>query len=202
MEGKMETSQFYPSHSEITALPGPEHTPRPTSVSWAWSSDHDQSLSRCTVMTIICLRMLQRFSASFPFRGRKEHINVWENLFIKAVKPSWRTSNIKRQKRALFFSRCLQFCPTVDSFFFFFMQTIVFYKSFILFPFAFQETVLFWTRKYVTGTSLAVQWLRIHLLMQGTRVRALVWEDTTWHGATKPVRHNYWACALEPASHN
>ena len=38
--------------------------------------------------------------------------------------------------------------------------------------------------------------------MQGTRVRALVREDPTCHGATKPVRHNYWACALEPANHN
>ena len=38
--------------------------------------------------------------------------------------------------------------------------------------------------------------------MQGTRVQALVWEDPTCRGATKPVRHNYWACALEPANHN
>ena len=38
--------------------------------------------------------------------------------------------------------------------------------------------------------------------MQGTWVRALVWEDPTCHGATKPVRHNYWAWALEPMSHN
>ena len=38
--------------------------------------------------------------------------------------------------------------------------------------------------------------------MQGTQVRALVREDLTRHRATnKPVRHNYWACALEPASH-
>ena len=37
--------------------------------------------------------------------------------------------------------------------------------------------------------------------MQGTRVRALVREDPTCCGATKPVRNNYWACALEPASH-
>ena len=50
-------------------------------------------------------------------------------------------------------------------------------------------------------TSLVVQWLRIRLPMQGTRVQALVREDPTCHGATKPVRHNYWACALEPASH-
>ena len=34
--------------------------------------------------------------------------------------------------------------------------------------------------------------------MQGTRVRALVWEDPTCRGATKPVRHSYWAWALEP----
>ena len=38
--------------------------------------------------------------------------------------------------------------------------------------------------------------------MQGTGVRALVQEDPTHRRATKPVRHNYWACALEPASHN
>ena len=43
--------------------------------------------------------------------------------------------------------------------------------------------------------SLVAQWLRICLLMQGTRVRALVWEDPTCRGAAKPVSHNYWACA-------
>ena len=50
--------------------------------------------------------------------------------------------------------------------------------------------------------SLVVQWLRIRLPMQGTGVRALVREDPTCCGATKPVRHNYRACALEPASSN
>ena len=30
----------------------------------------------------------------------------------------------------------------------------------------------------------------------------LVQEDPTCHGTTKPVRHNCWACALEPTSHN
>ena len=39
--------------------------------------------------------------------------------------------------------------------------------------------------------SLVAQWLRICLPMQGTRVRALVWEDPTCHGATRPVSHNY-----------
>ena len=39
--------------------------------------------------------------------------------------------------------------------------------------------------------SLVAQWLRICLPMQGTRVRALVREDPTCRGATKPVRHNY-----------
>ena len=33
--------------------------------------------------------------------------------------------------------------------------------------------------------------------MQGTRVRALVQEDLTRRGATKPVRHNYWARMLQ-----
>ena len=38
--------------------------------------------------------------------------------------------------------------------------------------------------------------------MQQTQVRALVQEDPTCRGATKPVSHNYWAHALEPGSHN
>ena len=44
-------------------------------------------------------------------------------------------------------------------------------------------------QKSHVGTSLVAQWLRIHLPMQRTRVRALVQEDPTCHGATKPVRH-------------
>ena len=35
------------------------------------------------------------------------------------------------------------------------------------------------------GTFLVVQWLRILLPVQGTRVWCLVWEDSTWCGATK-----------------
>ena len=31
--------------------------------------------------------------------------------------------------------------------------------------------------------------------MQGKQVQALVREDPTCRRATKPVRHNYWACA-------
>ncbi|KAJ8798063.1 hypothetical protein J1605_016946 [Eschrichtius robustus] len=46
-------------------------------------------------------------------------------------------------------------------------------------------------KNYLLGTSLVAQWLRIRLPTQGTRVRALVREDTTCRGATKPVRHNY-----------
>ena len=49
---------------------------------------------------------------------------------------------------------------------------------------------------------MVVQWLRICLPLQGTRVQSLVREDPTCCGATKPMRHNYWARALEPASHN
>ena len=52
------------------------------------------------------------------------------------------------------------------------------------------------------GTSLVAQWFRIRLPMQGTWVRVPVREDPTCRGATKFVRHNHWACALEPASHN
>ena len=54
----------------------------------------------------------------------------------------------------------------------------------------------------IWGTSLVAQWLRIRLPMQRTPVRALVQEDPTCRGATKPVHHNYWACTpqlLKPA---
>ena len=50
-------------------------------------------------------------------------------------------------------------------------------------------------KKAVYRASLVAQWLRVCLLMQGMRVRALVWEDPTCHGATGPVSHNYRACA-------
>ena len=42
----------------------------------------------------------------------------------------------------------------------------------------------------VEGASLVAQWLKICLPMQGTQVRALVWEDPTCRGATRPVSHN------------
>ena len=60
----------------------------------------------------------------------------------------------------------------------------------------------FFCKNSCIGTSLVAQWLRIHLPMQGTRVRSLVLEDPTCRGATKPMCHNYWTCALEPVSHN
>ena len=46
-------------------------------------------------------------------------------------------------------------------------------------------------RSTLTGASLVAQWLRVCLPMQGTRVRALVWDDPTCRGATGPVSHNY-----------
>ena len=45
------------------------------------------------------------------------------------------------------------------------------------------------------GSSLVAQWLGICLPMQGTRVRALAWEDPTCRRAARPVSHDYWACA-------
>ena len=46
---------------------------------------------------------------------------------------------------------------------------------------------------YVSGGSLVVQQLRIHLPVQGTWVRSLVQEDPTCCRATKPVCHSYWS---------
>ena len=57
------------------------------------------------------------------------------------------------------------------------------------------KTHYFMYLKKNPGASLVAQWLRICLPMQGTWVRAPVWEDPTCRGATGPVSHNYWACA-------
>ena len=53
------------------------------------------------------------------------------------------------------------------------------------------KRVNFTIYKLGSRASLVLQWLRIRLPMQGTRVRALVWEDPTCRGATGPVSHNY-----------
>ena len=47
--------------------------------------------------------------------------------------------------------------------------------------------------KKLTGwqTSQVVQWLRIRLSMQGTRVQALVCEDPTCRRATRSTHRNY-----------
>ena len=50
----------------------------------------------------------------------------------------------------------------------------------------------------IIATSLMVQWLRIHLPMQGTQVQSQVQEDPTGHGAAKPIHLNYSAHSLEP----
>jgi len=42
-----------------------------------------------------------------------------------------------------------------------------------------------------TVISLVVQWLNVHLPVQGTQLPSLVWEDLTCLGATKPMSHNY-----------
>ena len=45
--------------------------------------------------------------------------------------------------------------------------------------------------------SLMVQWLRIHLPVQGTWIQSLIQEDSTSQGATKPMHHT-----TEPKSRN
>ena len=56
---------------------------------------------------------------------------------------------------------------------------------------------IFTHTRHSSGTSLVVQWLRACLLTQGTRARSLVREDSTRHGAAKPVCHSCQACMLQ-----
>ena len=64
------------------------------------------------------------------------------------------------------------------------------------------KSLKFFFKKSYLGTFLVAQWLRICLPMQGTRVEPWSWEDPTCRGATKPMCHNYWACALEHMCHS
>ena len=58
-------------------------------------------------------------------------------------------------------------------------------------------------KKKRRGTSLVVQWLRIHLPMQGTWVPSFVWElESHMLQAAKPTGHSYFTHALEPTSCN
>ena len=52
--------------------------------------------------------------------------------------------------------------------------------------------------KSFSGTSLVVQWLRIHFPMQGTWVQSLPWEDLIYHRATKLMCCNY----RSPSNHS
>ena len=47
------------------------------------------------------------------------------------------------------------------------------------------------SHKILDRASLVAQGLGVCLPMQGTQVRALVWEDPTCRGAAGPVSHNY-----------
>ena len=50
--------------------------------------------------------------------------------------------------------------------------------------------IILFYKNTTMGASLVAQWLRVCLLVQGERVRALVWEDPTCRGAARPVSHN------------
>ena len=60
-----------------------------------------------------------------------------------------------------------------------------------VYPYMLRGWILVSALRLQPRASLVAQWLRICLPMQGTRVRALVWEDPTCRGATRPVSHNY-----------
>lgn len=56
-------------------------------------------------MTLIFLGVPPRFSASRPFRGRREHMAIGQNLFIRAVKTSPRNTQQQKTKTCFVFQR-------------------------------------------------------------------------------------------------
>ena len=104
------------------------------------------------------------------------HKSHWEEL--KETCHSWMVT-----WDFLFYDLCENFCPSGLE-----TRNIIFNK---VQPFGLSTH----HQKRVQWASLVAQWLRVCLPMQGTRVHAPVREDPTCRGATKPVSHNYWACA-------
>ena len=49
-------------------------------------------------------------------------------------------------------------------------------------------------QEWVGRASLVAQWSKTHLPTQGTQVWSRVWEDPTYHRATKSLHRSYWAC--------
>ena len=58
---------------------------------------------------------------------------------------------------------------------------------------AFQEYEHLMSEDTILGASLAVSWLRIRLLMQGSQVQSLIREDPTCQETAKPMYHNCYA---------
>ena len=59
----------------------------------------------------------------------------------------------------------------------------------ILFNYSFPSQNMETKKCNMNRASLVAQWLGVCLMVQGTRVRALVWEDPTCRGAAGPVSH-------------
>ena len=91
----------------------------------------------------------------------------------------------------IYFHQCLQQCARKTGFRARYFQAVILWASCLSYlHFAFlvkKETRM--------RTSLVVQWLRIHLPVQGIRVPSLVWEASTCHRATEPMCCNHWSCA-------
>ena len=60
----------------------------------------------------------------------------------------------------------------------------------------------FTVKSHSHGAFPVTQWQRTCLPRQETQVRSLIWEEPTRLRATKPMCHNYQACALKPRSCN
>ena len=134
-----------------------------------------------------------------------ETLNLWR--FVTAATGNWcLTFDLKKNCTYLMYIFCgfehiLDKYPEVGLLDHMVVLFSIFWGNFLVFYTAAVQFCIS-TKSVQGGASLVAQWLRIRLPMQGTQVRALVRKDPTCRGATNPVCHNYWACTLEPGSHN
>ena len=133
-------------------------------------------------------------------KGRRSLGLLWQapalNCYMKERKKynlfKLLTNNISQAKLVGFFCQkaFLTGLASLKENFTRLLQTVLFYS---VAPQVWRQSA----EKNLHWTFLVDQWLRICLPRQGTRVWSLAWGDSTCHGATKPVSHNYWACMLQ-----
>ena len=133
---------------------------------------HEQKMESLVIFSTVCLLKSCRMGKPHKTEPRLQSPNLWGRW-------SWHHTFSERRTTAAFLACSLSSLPTSD----------IGHASW---GFSGYEKKLSKNAfKRDGGTSLVVQWLRIHLPTQAKWVQSLVWGDPTCRRATKPMCPNH-----------